>query len=63
MMQELEEHIFENENDGQHIHQGADLLLFGLASDQVDDGPGDDADGNALRDAVCSGHGQVYLLH
>ena len=54
----LQQHVFQDEQHGQHIHQGADLLLAGLAGDKVQDGPGDDADGNALRDAVGSGHGQ-----
>ena len=51
----LEEHVLEDEQHGQHIHQGADLLFLGLAGDDIDDGPGDHADGDALRDAVGSG--------
>ena len=58
MLKELEEHILEDEQHGEHIHQRADLLLLGLAGDHIDDGPGDDADGDALRDAVGSGHSQ-----
>ena len=54
----LEEHVLEDEQHGQHVHQRADLLFLGLAGDDVDDGPGNDADGDALRDTVSSGHGQ-----
>ena len=54
----LEEHVLEDEQHGQHVHQRADLLFLGLAGDDVDDGLGNDADGDALRDAVGSGHGQ-----
>ena len=55
---EQDEFVFQDEQNGQHIHQGADLLLLGLAGDDIQQGPGDDTDGDALRDAVCSGHCQ-----
>ena len=54
----LEEDVLQDEQHGQHIHERADLLLLGFAGDDVDEGPGDDADGDALRDAVSSGHCQ-----
>ena len=54
----LEEDVLQDEQHGQHVHERADLLLLGLAGDDVDEGPGDDADGDALRDAVSSGHCQ-----
>ena len=51
----LQQDVLQDKENGQHIHEGADLLLLGLAGDHIDDGPGDDADGDALRDAVGSG--------
>ena len=54
----LQQDVLQDEENGQHIHEGADLLLLGLAGDHIDDGRGDDADGDALRDAVGSGHSQ-----
>ena len=39
----LQQDVFQDEQNGQHIHQGADLLLLGLAGDDVEQGPGDDA--------------------
>ena len=54
----LEEHVLEDKQHGQHIHQGADLLFLGLAGDQIDQGPGDHADGDALGNAVSGGRGQ-----
>ena len=54
----LQADVLQDEQHGQHIHQRADLLFLGLAGDHIDDGPGDHTNGNALRDAVCSGHGQ-----
>ena len=57
-LRESEEHILEDEQHGEHIHQRADLLLLGLAGDHIDDGPGDDADGDTLGDAVSGGHSQ-----
>ena len=54
----LQQDVFQDEQNGQHIHQGADLLLLGLAGDDIQQGPGDDTNGDALRDAVCSGHCQ-----
>ena len=40
----LQQDVLQDEENGQHIHEGADLLLLGLAGDHIDDGPGDDAD-------------------
>ena len=54
----LQADVLQDEQHGQHIHQRADLLFLGLAGDHIDDGPGDHTNGNALRDAVRSGHGQ-----
>lgn len=53
----LQQDILEDEQHRQHVHQGADLLLLGLAGDEIQQRPGDDADGDALRDAVRQGHG------
>ena len=54
----LQADVLQDEQHGQHIHQRADLLFLGLAGDHIDDGPGNHTNGNALRDAVRSGHGQ-----
>ena len=42
--------------NGQHIHEDADLFFFCLSNDKIDQSPGDYADGDAFRDAISQGH-------
>jgi hypothetical protein len=53
----LQQDVLQDEQHRQHVHQRADLLFTGLAGDEVQQSPGDDADGNALGDAVGQRHG------
>ena len=48
-LRESEEHILEDKQHGEHIHQRADLLLLGLAGDDIQQGPGDDTDGDVYK--------------
>ena len=42
----LQQHALEDEQEGPHIHQRADLLLTGLAGEEIEQSPGDNADGD-----------------
>lgn len=57
LIAESDKDIFQDEQNSQHIHQGADLFLFGFACNYVDDHVRDNSHGDTFRDAVQERHG------
>lgn len=52
--QELQEDIFQNKQQGEHIHHGVDF--FSPAANQIQHYIRDHAEGDPLRNAVKQGH-------
>ena len=48
LIAESDKDIFQDEQNSQHIHQGADLFLFGFACNQIQNNIGNDAECNTF---------------